>query len=571
LRSRPKDSKDGLLETPNEVAAELARLGPWGKFPGRRKKSDGPPIPRPDNHRVHVTSEKLVDDIVEYMGDSLLRHKGCDVIDIFPGSGVWSKKLNEVLQPRSHILMEPEADILYRPFLEPMLDRPGVQLVPYSGVMWDQLGKVLSPQYLPHQVAQPLLVPPSVPLERNDTLLVTANLSFYPKKIFQFQDNMAQMVLFQFIQSIRSSTLFNKYGLVRMLIWIHADEIPGKLPRCMQNRRRATVEMELNTEYMHEIAGGDYDEGTIWLRNHNLDLEGGRKVLARMRDKGIRVPAGRETKLYRELHSDPAKVEEGPAYRLPLFLEALALEKKYLQGLIPTGSDEYKLYRRRINYYSTRRRRFEQLHLYVKRLEALEAMYHAGQHDEANRLFGILTQEIQSQTTGIQADFFLLRDNIRAFKNDVLCWDRREFEPLQVQPLEFFPNVQCSLVDIQPKSPHQLLREVGKRSCRSGDYWDLLLRRMYSNPNNTITQSMDQVYAGAADGILPECASLHDPTVGGSPFSGFGECTVRSLTEQQFLEVLEKWIEWPFRPSFYRFLGASEEPADLDQHNMWVD
>lgn len=559
-----------MLETPNEIAAELAKAGPWGKRPGRRKNRDGRPVVRPDNHRVHVTSQKLVDDIVEYMGDSLLRHKGCDIIDIFPGAGVWSKKLNEVLQPRSHILMEPEAEVLYKPFLEPMLDRPGVQLVPYSGVMWDQLGKVLSPEYLPHQVPRPH-VPPSVPLERNDTLLVTANLSFYPKKIFQFQDNMAQMVVYQLIQAIRTSTLFYKYGLVRMLIWTHADEVGGKLPRCIQNRRRATLEMELNTEYMHEIAGGDFEsQFRVLMRSHSLDLEGGREVIARMRDQGIRVPQGRETELYRKLHSDPAEAEAGPVFQQPLFIEALELHKKYLQGLIPDGSDEFKLYRRRINYYNARRRNYDQLHSYATRLEALEAMYKAGEHDEATRLFGFLAQEIDDLPEGLRADFILLRDNVRAFKNRVLYWDRRQFEPLQVQPLEFFPNAQCSLMDIQPKSPHRLLREVGKRSSRSGDYWDLLLRRMYSNPNNTVTAALNQVYAGAADGILPECSLLYDPAAGGSPFPGWGECTVRSLSEEQYLEILEKWVEWPFKPTFYRFLGASEDSSEPES-NMWVE
>jgi transcription factor 1 len=45
----------------------------------------------------------------------------------------------------------------------------------------------------------------------------------------------------------------------------------------------------------------------------------------------------------------------------------------------------------------------------------------------------------------------------------VLSWDRRPWEPLNVQPTEFFPNQACALIDIQPKAPHRLLRHIGPK------------------------------------------------------------------------------------------------------------
>ncbi len=64
------------------------------------------------------------------MKPSLERHVGCDLIDIYPGAGLWSRKLHEALQPRSHILMEP--DKIYKPFLEPLLSTPNATLVTKS-------------------------------------------------------------------------------------------------------------------------------------------------------------------------------------------------------------------------------------------------------------------------------------------------------------------------------------------------------------------------------------------------------------------------------------------------------
>lgn len=61
---------------------------------------------------------------MNYYGKSLDIHKGCDILDINPGAGLWSQKLHAYLQPRSHVLMEPSFQ-RFKTFLDPLLNAPG--------------------------------------------------------------------------------------------------------------------------------------------------------------------------------------------------------------------------------------------------------------------------------------------------------------------------------------------------------------------------------------------------------------------------------------------------------------
>ncbi|KLU90871.1 hypothetical protein MAPG_09396 [Magnaporthiopsis poae ATCC 64411] len=178
-----------------------------------------------DSARVNIVSEKLCSDVIDYMAPSLERHKGCDIIDLYPGVGLFSTALSDFLQPRSHILMEPD-HLAYTPFLQPLLDRPGTVLVPESGVVWSKLSRILTPEFLPHQVPRQ----PGAPPERNDTLLVIANINFSPKKKLGQFASLGNLLLYQFIQSIAPGSLFQKYGLVRMLLWCGIEEKRTLLP-----------------------------------------------------------------------------------------------------------------------------------------------------------------------------------------------------------------------------------------------------------------------------------------------------------------------------------------------------
>ena len=552
-----------FLQTPNEVAEQLEATGVWRSGSDKRtKKVKG------DKYRVNVTDEGLCNDIIKYIKPSLLRHKGCDIIDIYPGAGVWSRKLHKLLRPRSHILMEPNTE-LYTPFLKPLLKKKGVTMVPNSGIVWGELNEILSPEYLPHQVERDPATRLSETPERNDTLLVVANLSLYPRKKFQNFGSMAQLLLYQFISAIRTSSLFQKYGLVRMLIWTLSDDSKHILPKLVQHRRRSAIEAELNTEWLMEIAGPDASIGKsgAYVRDSNIDTQSARNVLARMCEQGVATPRGRETEALRNARAVPhnmaSLVGRGAAeHRFSAQEELNQLEADLEAGHFEANRNTSAEFHRLcdLKSYAKWRENRNNTILELKiGLDAVLELYRAGRLEEAAQKDAEWNNKFNSLGAYLRNDYLLVRDNEHLFLHDppILSWDRRTIEPLVTKPSEFYPNVACSLLDIQPKAPHPLLREMGPQSAtRSGDVFEILLPAILQNSALGVSKGLENIYPGAADGIVPNCPSLH------SPVSGWGEQSPRTLSESQLLEVLDAWMKWPFAPQYRELVGRGAEESE---------
>ncbi|KAK5652001.1 hypothetical protein OQA88_10904 [Cercophora sp. LCS_1] len=560
-QSRQTEGED-YWRAPSEVAQRLRDTGVWtSKARGSKNK----PISY-DKYRVNIADKKLVDDVLEYMKPSLLRHQGCDILDMSPGAGVWSQGLHDLLQPRSHIMMDPDAE-LYKPFLKPLLGKPGVKLVAKNGIIWRDLNQVLTPEFFPHQSDRG---PPSSsgpPQQRNDTLLVTANLVLWPRRRFKMFDSISLMVVFQLLSAIRTAALFHKYGLVRMLLWVHSEDARIVLPNSATGRRRAAIEAELNTEWMEEVCGPDNsDAGRYGQRDPIFDLYTSQKLVADMAARGIVIPPGRETQLVqraRALGDEPLLLgEHGTRAR---FRGLQELEE--LIALAESGgglNEKLELRRRRLQYYYNWRKRRDEVSIsLIKERDAISRVYQSRHLDEAKRMDASWNDKIERMTRDFQLDFGLMRDNhdLFAHKPRILSWDRRTREPLVISNDEMFPNVPCSLLDIQPKAPHPLLLERGPNSTRSGDMWEMLMRGMQAYISYPISKALDKVTAGAADGVLPYCPSISDASKGGCSVSGFGEPSPRVFNEEQLMELLDAWMQWPFKPTLHQLIGSMTEDA----------
>lgn len=270
-----------------------------------------------------------LDNVIERLGPSLQKHIGCDIVDVNPGAAVWSEKLHNFLKPRTHILLEP--DHAYQPLLQPLLDAPEskYQLVPRSGIVWGHLEKVLCKEYLPHQEAfergDPRLE------ERNDSLLFVANLGFHPKRPYRGFSSIANLVLYQFMSAIRSHSLFQRYGLVRMLIWIEDEERTTILPRTISLRRKSAIEAEIACEKIQEIASSTEEVG-VFRRQNDLELERMRLVYEKMKEMRIDVPKDRESTLLKQLWEGKPHEESKKVLTVP-FLEKLeGLERRFAAG-----------------------------------------------------------------------------------------------------------------------------------------------------------------------------------------------------------------------------------------------
>ncbi|KAK0374638.1 hypothetical protein CLIM01_08003 [Colletotrichum limetticola] len=579
-----------VLKETTPTASRLAETGLWsmpsrskkgGKGSADAKKAKPKKKAKGDKSRVNIVDEKLCDDILKYIGPTLERHVGCDLVDINPGAGVWSRKLSEVLQPRTHILMEPDEDV-YRPFLEPLLEDPNTQLIPQSGILWNELNEVLG--HIQNQVPKPR--GPGIEPTRNDTLLVTANLSFFPKKRYRNFDSVAAMVLFQLISSIRTGTLFQKYGLVRMLVWANNDDQRSFLARNIQGRRKSAIEAEFACEWLGVVAGTEAHSNSdskrdVWhVRDRWIDIDSTRDALERMKKNGLEMPEGR--KLESTTQAERGAIGPGrhagvqtPHLSRPYVAELKELEDELAAGTMDTSNTSKSFKRLKFLRHTLKTQEEDAesntallAEMYeLSRLRATKAIPDA----ELRGREQAWEAKVSSMGKNFLIDFRVIRDNLHIFRQDppVMLWDRRPYEPLAVSPNEFFPNVECCLLDIQPKAMYPLLRQSGPGTSRAGDMFELFRSSMLAQGLEPVSKSLERIWPGAAEGILPHCPSLRDPDQGGLTGTGHAELCSRVLSEKQWMELMEAFMAWPFHPTYEEMIGRladDVEPSD-DDHN----
>ncbi|TLS30851.1 hypothetical protein PpBr36_03950 [Pyricularia pennisetigena] len=529
-----------------------------------------------DKSRIHVVDEKLCDDVLKFI-PSLERHKGCDIIDMYPGAGLFSQKLNDALQPRSHILLEPEPEI-YQKFLEPLLQRPGSRLVPKSGIIWQDLSSVLTPEFLPHQKIQDR-TPGQAPT-RNDSLLVVANLGFFPNKTYLNFKSVVSMVMYQLITAIRLRSLFQKYGLVRMLLWVRPSEVDPILPRDLSKRRRPSLEAELLTEYIAEICTDaermDYRPGVN--RHGTIDVHSCRRTLDRMRKLGLAIPDGRET-------SKPMRYvieAEAAGKELPKIGGNHSMRKvrsgtgEYDASEFDKGMSKWLLLR---GYYGQElwEKRQEAVALWLKIHEKRNLAKSGSSDPELLKEIECLQGQFDSMAKEWNANFEYYSygkagmhkpiDDVHTFTMDppVLLWDRRPVEPFMVRPQEFYPNLPLSLLDIQPKPAHPMLLENGVGSGRHGDHFERIVQHLFVQRNRPVTKLMSELAHGAVEGLdLENLESFKDPRLGGAIMKGNDVVRPVMMNERQLLDLLAAWMDWPFRLTYEELATRNREDDNPD-------
>ncbi|KAG5989161.1 hypothetical protein E4U43_004555 [Claviceps pusilla] len=555
-----KAEPSSKLAVQSDTANKLIEMGAW-KVTGGRKKAGVVRAIEP--RRVNITSEGLCDDVLKYIAPSIERHRGCDLVDLNPGAGVWSRKLHDHLQPRKHVMMDLDAE-LYRPFLSDLLAKDNVELIPKSGLLWKDLLEMIDM----HLSKQHKVSPEAMPV-RNDTLLVTANLSTFPKRAFLGFDSLSSMVLYQFMSSIRTSTLFQRYGLVRMLIWVNDEDKRRLLPRSLNRRKKSAFEAELSCDWIHEVAGLATEvQDRNSLRDEWINIESACQTLQRMKAAGLEMPPGRETSAYLRLQSEPELLGQKlagvqpPTITRPFKLELENLEQD------STGSAESM---KRIRALQRREKtESKDALLYLDILQEQENITKlasskrrpTAKFQKANLAWNAridnLGKNPRNEFKGIRDSYHLFRQSPPA-----LLWDRRAYEPLSARAEDFYPNAPTALLDIQPKSMHPLFLQHGPNTSRSGDMSEVMLRFWFHHTLLPIQKAMEGLWGGFGD-LFDECPSVRDVSRGGSPMTGHGAVTVRAMNEEQWVEILQAWMNWPFRPSYTQMLGRLVEDMEVD-------
>ncbi|KAK7739759.1 hypothetical protein SLS53_005729 [Cytospora paraplurivora] len=609
-RKVKKEEEKVVEEEPPKKTAKGKKIG----RPRKTKNAERPKEevkeeakPTGDRTRVNIVDQDLVDDVITYLKPSLERNKGCDLISIYPGAGLFTKALHAAVEPRSHLLLEPD-EALYAPFLEPILKDKGTRLIPKSGIVWQDLSEVLSPAYLPDQKEfdrKDLSKDPP----RNDTLLISMNLAMHPKRKYMLFDSMSRMVVYQLLSSLRTSTLFQKYGQVRMLIWIPDDEKMGILPRTIQQRKKLAIEGELTTEYIGEVCGADStldEEGesvkgrSMRIRPKQFELESIRQTLLRMREAGLATPEGRETRMMRQFLDSELPLEkpipltdEKAVYEKSFHKELDMLREQYESGAFNTKSPIYPRFKMLRAYSNWLEKRAEKLLEFTRKHDAVvEAYSEAFRAKKAdNGANTEATDALFAKAKGLNEDYNhdceslaeymiaqvnMMQDQLHALRQPahlgpLLLWDRRPYEPLPVKATDFFPNMACALLDIQPKAMNPNLRAVGPGTNNAGDIFDMILSVLLQSVRDPIPKLLDQVWPGTAEGVMPLCNKLTDPAEGGSPLTGAGAMGARATNEPQLMQLLDEFMKWHFRPSYADLVGRLADEKLIDESTILSD
>lgn len=515
---------------------------------------------------------------------SLQKHIGCDIIDVNPGIGLWSEKLHNLLKPRTHILVEPDHR-MYQPVLQPLLDTPGstYKLLPKSGLVWGHMEKILSEEYLPHQ--EPLASGDPRLEEPNNTLLFVANLGQYPRRSYRGFSSIASLVLYQFMSASRTHSLFQRYGQVRMLIWIENEERDTVLPQTVSLRRKAAIEAAISCN-IQEVAAGKTRERFV--RSRNIELESTRLVYEKMKKMGVTIPEGRRSSCLDEIiRIAPADAQRvGSLGATDAFLEELKdLEAQYARGELGewrlkrnedasgkprkgrasyveenTKLTRLRLMRGQMGFF---KRQFERREGLINELDQIFAMQRDLQRTTQPEERGALEESLKQRTDSwkrtmdsLFSDSFeatlAYLDNVRVFNATPpsLLWDRRDYEPLKVQPEEFLPMREMCLLDIQPKTLWPILRENFPNNY---DVLEYILSQLLIIPTQNIRRGLSALAPGAYEYLIAECPSLTDPTKGGS--LDVELLTVRCLTEEMLKEIIEAWARWPFKPNRFEIMS----------------
>ncbi|KAI9807988.1 MAG: hypothetical protein M1825_005295 [Sarcosagium campestre] len=546
------------------------------------------------------------DDTIARLAPSLVRHKNCDIIDMNPGSGLWSSRLHDHLKPRTHILMEP-AHEYYAPFLKPLLKQRGstYRLFPQSGSDWSSFQKLMTEDYLPHQHIPP--IGDKRQNEANDSLLFVANIGRHANTRHSHLPSLTHKMIYQLLVSVYEHTTFQAYGLVRMLIWMNESQKRALLPGSVVDRRKFSVQAEASTKELVEVAGIDGNAGPH-LRLPALELESSINVVKRMQSGGIKTADKR--KLDRQRQAEGILSATGDQEKsakqtssIPLAKELAELERGFADGAfyryvnnftpedarkkrkgLPRAAAKPKSrttpqYARLTRLRSLAEQKGKDQMLMDKVLAAAAKMRSIEQlirtaegfSDESLRQLEDRLSDARTEyalhygqmSAILQARALMNLDDGAGFGQDppLLVSDRRPFEPLAVDRDEFYPREALSLVDIVPKALPATIQ-----ARESLEIFQYILGHVFTQPSQSLTDAFESLLPGAAEAIIPKVPALHDPARGG--VTDIKDLRVRMLTVEMVEGMVEAWQRWPFKPGRMEMLASMAAEPTIDDDSM---
>lgn len=527
-----------------------------------------------------------IDDALKILAPSLEEYKGCHIIDIHPGAGLWSTKIHDFLKPKSHLLIEPSRDV-YQPFLKPLLDAPNSK---YKFLETQVFAKGLSSatyKLEPIWNALELPEPDNAQLDRpTSSILVLAGLARIPYRykgeLISLGRSTAEKFLFRYLNSLISRCGLHQKGLVRLLVWVMDTDKFNVLPRSVSGLEDATIRTLDELCDVREVVGSS--KFPISRRPPHYDVLSAADVARRMKDANQSIPVHRQNRIFklaaqaladRETENDHQESRDGvfvdgeaaPSQNVLDEIAMLQVEERrfaFSERKLPTRptSNSHKRAdaaamvqgRARLDAYVGAASPIPSS-LYIDRLVIMEGALNQMERDYAAGTFPLADRpakaaEMDSLAATLAEGYRPLSrrdrrlaaqsaDNIEAARSSpsILAWDRRTVEPLDVGDHEFWPRHCMALLDITPKST----------AGRSAAFQQLLVRALFKEDTLPIAEALERIAFGAAEALLPKCEAISDPQRGGRLH--LQNLRVRMLTLEMVQELLREWNAWPFQKS----------------------
>ncbi|KIW61368.1 hypothetical protein PV05_01498 [Exophiala xenobiotica] len=538
-------------------------------FAGRRKRAT----------RVEIVNQELCDTALDRLRSTLPAPNTCDIIDVNPGRGLWSQKIHNLLQPRRHVLVEPDFSH-YSPYLAPLLQEEDT-VYRHVTLLEDALNpsnKLLSDY------------PAAVdPLRPNQTLLLTVNLSGAYLKTSVYTGSPARRFFADLYLSLwKARTNIHRYGLVRVLAWVADDEKDAFIPRTVNARRKQAVMLEASHS-IKEIAGASANTRASFFRKwREMEVEDRARVAALEQAAGIEISTTRTDQLPPPdlLSIDPtaAAIRKGNFVSDAEWVSSFLELDEHLRKVYPTYYAKHsKTNFRRLHLLVPQQRKWRTLLTQARtqhntHMRAVELVKDQRLLELSWKRFMVAAEghcvnrdeegQLQERAEALKASILKLNRTDRLFAEKaiddyraldmsppVLSWNSREAEPVLVHGEDFTPvDERLALLDVMPRP--DFLAKINTNDKMV--YFGHVLRDLFLAPSRSVYDALKMLVHEGADDFIKTIPRIRDPTKGG--WYDLSALRVRSLPTEMVIEIALAYAKWPFRRSIESILMWGEDP-----------
>lgn len=523
--------------------------------------------------------------MLKCIGPSLEKYKGCDIIDMNPGACLWSQKLHEFLQPRTHVLFQTAPD-MWSSYQRPLLDAPGSTYRLYAGSMKDRDAfEGVFDTLLAHQ--KPAGPQSSGPLQPNTNLLVTGQPMWDPKAQGMGFDSLGKQLIYLFTECAWRNERFHQYGPARMLLWTTEADFRGAVPRSHYMYTKFSMALNYLAKTVQVVTPDHAPKGpahgTIG-RIPQYEIQSVIRAMQRGRQNGVELPQHRRDCIH-EMAEDIMKhnLEQGKAADT---LMSQAWMTSYFEKRIRAGQSNVGVdYQREIQWVKEKQYMDEhpeacwttddkgrpkrtvegvkQNHNFSKlsalrrnrlMIEELAGRYEAAfdreieilnteegpEKEEATKELEALHEELEiavarANSPHRTAVISAANDRI-SLKSPVprLQWDHRPYEPLVMQPDEVWPKQRATLLDIEPHP----------RKDFKLDWFLDFAYSLFQTANSSVLRALESMQPGASS-LVDQVPSMRDPARGGR--LKLEHMKVNMLTNEMIEGLWHAYNAWPFK------------------------